>query len=132
MLQTAETLQCEQGDMTFCPLSNYGKWWEWLLLTAEVTALKSRGPSTQLGAQRHIHIFASTRTSLKGHRGTKQGEGGLLGDAPVKQDPAACVALCDPAEEGKNNCKINKNELLDKWDEIEIANGLANASGIKL
>ena len=79
------------------------------MLTAEVMALKSWGPSTQLGAQRHIHIFASTCTSLKGHRGTKQGEGGLLGDAPVRQDLAACVTLRDPAEEGQNNWKIKRD-----------------------
>lgn len=45
----------EPSDTTSSALTNYGKWREWLLLAAAVTAIKGPGPPTQMADSRHIH-----------------------------------------------------------------------------
>lgn len=54
-----QRLCSEPSDTTSSALTNYGKWREWLLLAAAVTAIKGPGPPTQMADSRHIHTCFS-------------------------------------------------------------------------
>lgn len=74
-----QRLCSEPSDTTSSALTNYGKWREWLLLAAAVTAIKGPGPPTQMADSRHIHTcFSSFLFFLlpqhSRHRSGEQGE----------------------------------------------------------
>lgn len=86
-----------------------------LILVSEESDCKSHCKSDSFKKLRAIHTAGSSQTHIYFcfntyiNRGAQRHEtrwGDFLFDAPVKQDLAdlaACVVLCDPAEEGKNN-----------------------------
>lgn len=115
-------LYSERSDMTSRPLSNYGKWREWLLFAAEVTAIKGWGPPTQMADSRHIHFFPSLFFffSLARHaRHRRDAENKVRGDLCAMQlSNSTGALLCGPAEEGQDSWNTNKHlcSLLIKSD----------------
>lgn len=78
----------EPSGTTSSALTNYGKWREWLLLAAAVTAIKGQGPPTQIADSRHMHAcFFSFFLPLPQH--SRHGSG--------EQGERTCVAHCSLA-----------------------------------